>query len=209
LSVEFAYRPAIEPIYEEALLRSLTRIQTEIPAQELAVQWDVAPDIGVIEGASWIEPWFSPVQEGAEYRLVRLASYVRDDVEMGFHFCYGDMGHKHWIESRDMGTMVGLAGSVLERVKRRVDWIHMPVPKDRDDVAYLAPLKGLKLGATSLFLGLVRVSDEEGTQKRIQAAGLAGIQTFGVATKCGMGRTPVDELDSIFQIFTSVSKPYA
>jgi hypothetical protein len=209
LAVEFAYRPAIEPIYEEALLRSLTRIQTEIPAQELAVQWDVAPDIGMIEGVSWIEPWFSPVQEGVEDRLVRLASYVRDDVEMGFHFCYGDMGHKHWMEPRDTGTMARLAGSVLERVKRRVDWIHMPVPKDRDDVAYLAPLKGLKLDSTSLFLGLVHANDEEGTQKRIQAAGQAGIQTFGVATECGMGRTPVDELDSIFQIFTSVSKPYA
>jgi hypothetical protein len=105
--------------------------------------------------------------------------------------------------------MVGLAGSVLERVKRRVDWIHMPVPKDRDDVAYLVPLKGLELGSTSLFLGLVHANDEEGTQKRIQAAGQMGIQTFGVATECGMGRTPVDELDSIFQIFTSVSKPYA
>jgi hypothetical protein len=112
LAVEFAYRPAIEPIYEEALLRSLTRIQTEIPAQELAIQWDVAPDIGMIEGVSWIEPWFSPVQEGVEDRLVRLASYVRDDVEMGFHFCYGDMGHKHWMEPRDTyNGRIGWLGS--------------------------------------------------------------------------------------------------
>src|SRR2546423_3936921 len=47
LAIEFAYRAAIEPSYEEALLRSLTRIQTGIPAHELAVQWDVAPDIGM------------------------------------------------------------------------------------------------------------------------------------------------------------------
>jgi hypothetical protein len=74
----------------------------------------------------------------------------------------------------------------------------MPVPKDRDDVAYFAPLKGLELGSTSLFLGLVHANDEEGTRKRNQAAGGVDIQTFGVATECGMGRTPVNELDSIF-----------
>jgi hypothetical protein len=108
--------------------------------------------------------------------------------------------------------MVGLASAILERVKHPVRWFHMPVPKDRDDLAYFAPLQklvgSLERGHTELYLGLVHPHDEEGTKRRICAAGEAGVgMTFGVATECGMGRTRVDELDSIFEITEAVSEP--
>jgi hypothetical protein len=57
----------------------------------------------------------------------------------------------------------------------------------------------LERGHTELYLGLVHPNDEEGTKRRIRAVGEAGVEmTFGVATECGLGRTPVGELDSIF-----------
>jgi hypothetical protein len=210
--LEFDYRAAVEPIYEEALLRALARIQAEIPAHDLAIQWDVAPDIGIIEGVPFLRPWFSPVHEGIVERILRLADKVNEDVEMGFHLCYGDFEHKHWMEPNDTGTMVGIATAILERAKHPVKWFHMPVPKSRDDLAYFAPLQKLlgplERGHTEFYLGLVHPNDEEGTKRRIRAAGEAGVEiAFGVATECGMGRTPVDELDSIFGIMKSVSKP--
>lgn len=45
-----------------------------------------------------------------------------------------------------------------------------------------------------------------GTRKRIKAA-QAVLPSFGVATECGMGRTPNEELDSILQISEAVTKP--
>lgn len=40
--VEPAWRATIEPMYEEALLAALRRIQDHIPASDFAVQWDLA-----------------------------------------------------------------------------------------------------------------------------------------------------------------------
>lgn len=82
----------------------------------------------------------------------------------------------------------------------------------RADKDYFAPLRELRPrpgNETELFLCPMHPHDEEGTRARIRAAqeavpGLA----FGVATECGMDRTLLDDLDSIFQISAAVSAPY-
>jgi len=59
-----------------------------------------------------------------------------------------------------------------------------------------------------LYLGLVHADDHEGTLRRIRTAEQVGLgYAFGVATECGMGRTPAGELDSIFAILEGVSDP--
>jgi hypothetical protein len=65
----------------------------------------------------------------------------------------------------------------------------MPVPANRDDEAYFAPLRDLGTPAdTELYLGLVHESDGvEGTRRRIAAAARVK-KHFGIATECGMGR---------------------
>ena len=84
----------------------------------------------------------------------------------------------------------------------------MPVPKSRDDRAYFEPLKELKRpDGLELYLGLVHAGDEEGTRRRIKTAEEVGVGRFGVATECGMGRTPVSELPSIFEISAEVPEP--
>ncbi|KAG9886653.1 hypothetical protein KCV05_g19341, partial [Aureobasidium melanogenum] len=129
---------------------------------------------------------------------------------MGFHFCYGDIGHQHFTQPKDMGFMVDMAKELLGQTKRRVDYIHMPVPKDRDDVAYFASLKGLQAvrGDMDIYLGLVHTDDLEGTQRRIKAA-LEVLNGFGVATECGWGRTSPEEIDSIVHILDAVSETNA
>jgi hypothetical protein len=65
----------------------------------------------------------------------------------------------------------------------------MPVPIDRTDAAFYAPLEDLRLGPeTELYLGLVDAQDGvEGTRRRIQAA-RQYIQDFGIASECGISR---------------------
>lgn len=45
-------RIAIEPVYEDALLGELEQILEEIPHEDLAIQWDVSSEMGILEGAS-------------------------------------------------------------------------------------------------------------------------------------------------------------
>jgi hypothetical protein len=70
----------------------------------------------------------------------------------------------------------------------------MPVPADRTDAAYFAPLKELMRSSTELYLGLVHGADgASGTSKRIQAAS-EFVSDFGIATECGIGRARTPEL---------------
>ena len=98
--------------------------------------------------------------------------------------------------------------SIAARIARPVNWVHLPVPRDRDDDAYFAPLTNLNLGEeTELYLGLVHFTDGvAGTQRRIDAAQRV-VTTFGVATECGFGRRSPETIASLLQIHTEVSDP--
>ena len=72
---------------------------------------------------------------------------------------------------------------------RRVDFLHVPVPKDRTDAAYFQPLAGLRgFDDSTLYLGLIHHDDRDGDLARIRAA-QAVTPTFGVSSECGWGRT--------------------
>ncbi len=178
---------AVEPQIESAMRRELRDIQQAIPAERLAIQWDVAVEITNIEGVFPV--YFSPVIDGVVERLGRIAQWVEPEVPLGFHLCYGDAGGKHVIEPRDMSVLADLATRISSGVPRRVDWIHMPVPIERDDDAYFAPLASLRLQPeTMLYLGLLHKEDGlEGARRRIETARRV-VERFGVATECGLAR---------------------
>ena len=98
--------------------------------------------------------------------------------------------------------------SILRNVPRRVDWLHIPVPKSRIDAAYFAPLRTLEIGNTVLYLGLLHAKDDDGTKLRIEAASKV-IAPFGLAAECGLGRSSKTELDSILEIAKRLSGPAA
>lgn len=72
---------------------------------------------------------------------------------------------------------------------RDVTYVHVPVPIDRDDEAYFAPLRDLRRpDGTELYLGLVHVADGvEGTRRRMAAARQI-VPEFGIASECGISR---------------------
>jgi methionine synthase II (cobalamin-independent) len=199
------YQADAEPLYENALLKALRRIQHDIPAEDLAIQWDLALEIAMLETPPIAQPWFSPLREGIMERLNRLLEAVDQGVQVGFHLCYGDFQHKHFVEPKDMGLLVEIGNMILDTSVRSVNWIHMPVPKDRMDGAYFMPLVDLRLTSeTELMLGLVHGWDVEGTKKRIEAARHFA-ECFGIATECGFGRTTIEELESVLEIMVAVT----
>jgi len=204
-------RERFEPVYERALFAELAQILDAIPHESLAIQWDNALEFGYIEGAGYRgstdRGWFGEDIFGAlADRAARQAAQVPDAVQLGYHLCYGDIGEKHYVEPTDAGFLVRFAQGLLDAVGRRIDWIHLPVPIERDDQAYFAPLAGFEPPAdTRLFLGLVHRQDGvEGAQRRIAAA-QSVVTDFGVATECGIGRAPADAVGGLFALHREVA----
>jgi len=203
----------IEPLYEERMLQCLRHIQDRIPASDLSIQWDLPTEIAVLEHErgktddKYWKPYFAPVKAGVLTRLTRLASAVDPGVQMGYHICYGDFNHVHFVYPPDMGLMVDLANAIATDIEpiHHVEYIHLPVPKDRADDAYYRPLESLHLSSTKLFLGLIHVHDREGTEKRLGAAHAVYPNIAGVATECGMGRTPLEDISSILEIAAGIT----
>ncbi|WP_084079144.1 hypothetical protein [Demequina sp. NBRC 110057] len=206
-------RERFEPVYERALFAELAQILAAIPHERLAVQWDNALEFGYLEGAGYRgstdRGWFGDDILGAlRERAVRQAAQVPDAVQLGYHLCYGDIGEKHYVEPTDAGFLADFARGLIDAVERRIDWIHLPVPIERDDEAYFAPLASLELPAeTRLYLGLVHRQDgTEGARRRIAAAQSA-VTGFGIATECGIGRAPADAVAGLFAIHAEVAAP--
>jgi hypothetical protein len=199
---------AVEPAYELQMLEELRQICASVPADELAIQWDVAFEMGMWEGIGGpFEPWFVPVKDGIIERLVRYASAVPADVELGLHLCYGDFGHEHFVQPADAGNLAEVSERISAQLTRPIDWIHLPVPRDRTDPSYFAPLAGLSLGAeTTIYLGLIHATDGiPGALRRITAASGA-VPEFGLATECGFGRRPPESVRSLMQLHADVAE---
>lgn len=200
-------RAAFEPAYERALLAELARITDGIPHERLAVQWDTAVEFGLLEGR--IEPWFDDVLDGVIDRAARQAQAVPADVEVGFHLCYGDVEETHFVQPADAGWLAAVTRGILDRAGRPVTWIHLPVPIERDDAAFFAPLADVELPQTTeLYLGLLHHEDgPEGAQRRIAAASTAQ-DRFGVATECGFGRGPSERTAGLLDLHAAVAEAW-
>ncbi len=200
------HQPALEPLYEARLLAELDEILREIPHEQLAIQWDTNFEFGMLEGVFRV--WFDDVKGGILERLLRLARHVPPDVELGYHFCYGDVRHRHFVEPADAAKLVEVANALSASLGRPLHWIHMPVPRGRTDDAYYAPLRELRLRPeTELYLGLVHHTDGvEGTARRLEVA-RRFVSGFGIATECGWGRRPPSTLEALLRIHRELSLP--
>ncbi len=197
--VEESSRAAVEQAFRERLLEEVQEIVDAIPHDELAIQWDVCQDVGIWEG--YYPAYFDDAENGIVERLALMADAIPDDVEVGFHLCYGDFRHQHFMQPKDGGVLTELSNRICASVARRVNWIHVPVPRDRTDAAYFEPFRDLVLRPeTEYYLGLVHLTDGiEGTRRRIEAARsvLAG---FGVGTECGFGRRPPETVRALLEL---------
>ncbi|CAF9905457.1 MAG: hypothetical protein GOMPHAMPRED_003191 [Gomphillus americanus] len=212
--VDSRFCAEIEPLYEEKLAAALARIQSSIPKDKLSLQFDLPFEIGALEYESgnitdphW-KAWFPKVQQGLIERLARLFKLVDEDVPLGLHLCYGDIGHVHFVDPKDTGILVQFIKAIHEGVEpiHDISYIHIPVPKDKTEAAYFEPLKSLEINPnTKLYLGVIHPNDEEGSKSRLEAARSAYHGPCGVSTECGLGRTPKEDLESIISIAKSLT----
>jgi hypothetical protein len=183
------------PAYERALLRALDEIVAAVPAAALSIQWDICQEVLLYEDYFPARP--VDYQARITALLGRLGDAVPPGVELGYHLCYGSPADQHLVMPRDTAILAELGRAIVGRVGRAVDFLHLPVPKDRDDAAYFAPLRGLGLSPrTRLYLGLVHHDDLAGDRRRIDAARTV-VPAFGIAAECGWGRTDPGRVEGL------------
>jgi hypothetical protein len=201
------------PVFERAMLRELRKILDAVPHEDLAIQWDINPEVTeVLERRS---PILADIVSRNQLvtAIARITEAVPPAIEVGWHLCYGDTGTStedrethHVVEPRDLAVLVGFANDICAATRRSVDWVHMPVPRERHDDAYFAPLRALRLKpGTQLFLGLVHQFDGvEGAARRIAAA-RAHYEEFGVGTECGMGRRRPQDIPKLLDLHRDIA----
>lgn len=192
----------VEAYLEAQLIEEVRQISAFIPAEELAVQWDAAFEIAFWEG---IVKSPSITRERLIDSLSRCGEGVPTGAELGYHLCYGDLEHKHFLEPENTANLVDVANRISSTARRNVDWIHMPVPRERDDDDYFRPLENLALRReTELYLGLVHLTGGvEGSHRRIGVASRY-VKDFGIATECGMGRRDPQTIRDLLRVHGEV-----
>jgi hypothetical protein len=195
---------AVDPIFNAALRREIDKLAAAIPPDQLAIQFDVASAVFARLQRNEPNAYGRNKDEmlaGFGRILVELGNHVPADIELLFHFCYGDSNHRHVVEPIDMGDMVAVANHLGREIDRTIQLIHMPVPRDRSDDAYFEPLRRLRLKPrTQLSLGLVHYTDGiAGTRRRLATAEKY-VTNFSIATECGFGRRPPDTIPELLRI---------
>lgn len=202
-----ADRELVYRAYEPAMMRAAREICRRIPAEDLALQWDICLEIlEIATGRAFLdsEPWNRTSEQ-----FERIANAVPAAAMLGYHFCYGDLGHHHLVEPEDLALCVRMANLAISRSSRRVDWLHMPVPINRSDDAYFAPLGDLKTNDGKVYLGLVHYHD--GVAGALARAKVARryLPQFGIATECGLGRRSPETLIELLTIHREVAERLA
>jgi hypothetical protein len=197
-------RPVLLPALTEHFIGEVAAIAEVIPNDRLAVQWDVCQEVLAWEG--YYEPGPIDFRRETIDVLTRIGDAVPAAIELGYHLCYGSPADEHLVQPKDMGIMVEMTNAVSTGVRRPIQYFHMPVPKDRMDDGYFAPLEKLRLHPeTQLYMGLVHYNDAQGDANRLAVA-RRHARVDGVATECGMARGDPAQLSGLLAAHARAAK---
>ena len=201
------------PSYERAMFADLDRLLATIPTDEVAVQWDVAVEFGVLEEA--FAPGGAQAFDAIVAALARCVDQVPAAIPVGLHLCYGDYGHEHFMQPASLALQVRVVNAVTAGAARPVSFVSFTVPQNQREEGYFAPLAGLAADPdTELNFALVPyhpAEQEEGTtadQVRLIDAALAaspgGPRAWGICTECGMGRVDRGDVPALLDLHQEI-----
>jgi hypothetical protein len=196
--------PAVGVSYEAALFADVDKALTALRHDRVAVQWDVAVEFGLLEGAFGPRPAL-PMDQITP-GLVRCIERVPGDVPVGMHLCYGDYGHQHFKQPESLKVQVDLVNAVVASAGRPLNFVAFTVPQDRSDAGYFAPLSGLRAGAeTELYFSLVpyHPADQPASTTAEQVTNIDGAlsgRAWGICTECGMGRVASEDVGTLLDL---------
>ena len=204
---------ALMDSYEQAMFADLGRLLAAVPADEVAVQWDVAVEFGILEET--FAPGGAQAFDAIIAALARCVDQVPAGIPVGLHLCYGDYGHQHFKQPESLALQVRVLDAVTAAAGRPVSFVSFTVPQDQREESYFAPLAGLAADpVTELNFALVPYHQAEqaqgttGDQVRLIDAALAaspgGRRDWGICTECGMGRVSRDEILALLDLHRQI-----
>jgi hypothetical protein len=197
--------PEIYAAYVDGIKREIDKLLEVAPASDLVFQWDCANEIvdlgmGEANAMKWY-PQIS-VEEKFERHVEQLGALgdaIPHEALLGFHWCYGTWGGWPSVAMHDLEVCVRFSNEAVRRVNRRIDYVHMPVLPHATE-AFFAPLSGLAVGDTRVFLGLVHHTDGIDDYRRRRDLARKYLPEFGIASVCGYGRVNPDEVRGILDL---------
>ncbi len=181
--------------FGDAMEREVARLADALPHNRVAVQWDVCQEVLMWEGYYPERP--AGYKDQILGELAQVGDAVPDGIELGYHFCYGSPRDEHLMQPSDLGTTVEMCRGLIDRIERDVEFLHLPVPHDRTDDEYFAPLDGLSLPrGCDLILGLVHAGEDSENRQRLHRA-QAVADIAGIGTECGWGRKDPERLAAL------------
>lgn len=211
---------ALEPSYQEALFADLADFLTGVPHEDIAVQWDVAIEFGLLEQV--FEGWEQYPFDAVVRRLVRCLNEVPPDVHAGLHLCYGDRQHRHFKEPETLEMQVRVVNEVVAGASRDLTWMSFTVPQYRRDHEYFEPLAELNVPGTSrLCFGIVpyhaddQVAGTTEAQVELIDIYLRASQVgdhllhWGICTECGMRRAETVEIPGLLDMHREILATYS
>ncbi len=205
------------PLAEEATAYEVAAVIEAIPANDLAIQIDLAFEVELEEYQRRPQDFDMPVYEGVDWTLddqatvvANIANRIPPQIELGFHLC--SIWHIDQSKGQDNNVHVDWCNALSKKITRPIGYIHIPTIPEHD-VADFAPLRGLKLHPeTKLYLGVIHMDDGiEGAARRITAAATV-IPDFGVAAFCGLAQPSRQEaarphtVEEIFELHRKVAE---
>jgi len=204
---------AVFASYERAMFADLDRVLATLPPGDVAVQWDVAVEFGVLESA--FGPGGEQAFDAIIAGLVRCVDQVPAEIPVGLHLCYGDYAHTHFKQPESLALQVRVLNAVSAAAGRPLSFVSFTVPQYQRDEGYFAPLAELAVDpGTELNFALVpyhpadQASGTTGDQVRLIDAALAaspgGSREWGVCTECGMGRADREEVPELLDLHREI-----
>jgi hypothetical protein len=192
--------PLLQDAYREAITADVARILDEVPAEDLAIQWDYCTELCDILGAASgryesNDTWTWNPKDSAEDKfqsftassyLAPLTEPVPAEVACGYHLCVGTWPQQPAVLISDLSYVVRVANAMVANTPRQVDFLHLPAiaNADRD---FFAPLEDLDVGDARIFIGMECGDGRQALARRAEAA-REFLPSFGISHFCGYGR---------------------
>ena len=195
------------PVYTDHIIGEVRKIADAIPHDRLSIQWDVCQEV-----LMW-EDYYDYDRPGYKEEIFSVLGQIGDGVpagvELGYHLCYGSPRDEHLVQPKDTFNMVQMIQGITAAVNRTIEFFHIPVPRERNDDAYFAPLADLALSdGTDLYIGCVHHDDESGDSRRLAAA-QKYVQVDGIGSECGWGRADPDRVPGLLTSHAKLLAEYS
>ena len=204
----------VEASYTKALFADLARVLAALPHDEIAVQWDVAVEFGLLTGS--FPATATQTFESVVGRLATCVDRVPASVPVGLHLCYGDFQHQHFTEPESLELQVRVANRLAAGARRSIGWFAFTVPQYQRSPEYFAPIRDLRVRpGTELYFALVPYHPDQQAPGTTEAQiGLIdellvnhpgnGHVEWGVCTECGMARCDRSETIPLLELHREI-----